>query len=53
MKPVDVKTRTYIDFNVENSDKNYKFALGDHVRISKYKISFAKGTIQIALKNLL
>ena len=53
MKPVDVKTRTYIDFNVENSDKNYKFVLGDHVRISKYKISFAKGTIQIALKNLL
>ena len=43
MKPVDVKTRIYIDFNVENSDKNYKFVLGDHVRISKYKISFAKG----------
>ena len=40
MKPIDVKTGTYIDFVVE---KNLKFKVGDHVRISKYKNIFAKG----------
>ena len=36
MKPVDVKSSTYIDFGVENNDKYPKFEVGDHVRISKY-----------------
>ena len=36
MKPVDVKSSTYIDFNVENNDKDLKFEVGNHVRISKY-----------------
>ena len=40
MKPIDVKTSTYIDFDVE---KNLKFKVGDHVRISKYKNIFAEG----------
>ena len=39
MKPVDVKDNKYIDF--ENKDQ--KFKIGDHVRISKYKNIFAKG----------
>ena len=43
MKPVDVKDNTYIDFKKEVNDKNPKFKVGDHVRISKYKIIFAKG----------
>ena len=43
MKPVDVKDNTYIDFNKEVNDKDPKFKVGDHVRISKYKFSFAKG----------
>ena len=43
MKPVDVKSRTYIDFNVENNDKDPKFEVGDHLRISKYKKKFVKG----------
>ena len=43
MKPVDVKSRTYIDFNVENNDKDPKFEVGDHLRISKYKKNFVKG----------
>ena len=42
MKAFDVKSSTYIDFNVENSDKDSKFEVGDHVRISKYKNIFAK-----------
>ena len=43
MKPVDVKDNTYIDFKKEVNDKDPKFKIGDHVRISKYKNIFAKG----------
>ena len=43
MKPVDVKDNTYIDFKKEINDKDPKFKVGDHVRISKYKNIFAKG----------
>ena len=34
MKPVDVKDNTYIDFKKEVNDKDPKFKVGDHVRIS-------------------
>ena len=43
MKPVDVKNNTYIDSNKEVNDKDPKFKVGDHARISKYKNIFAKG----------
>ena len=43
MKPVDVKDNTYLGFKKEVNDKNPKFKVGDHVRISKYKNIFAKG----------
>ena len=43
LKPVDVKHNTYIDFKKEINDKDPKFKVGDHVRISKYKNIFAKG----------
>ena len=43
MKPVDVKDNTYIDFKKEVNDKDPKFKVGDHVRISKYKNISAKG----------
>ena len=43
MKPVDVKDNTYIGFKKEVNDKNHKFKVGDHVRVSKYKNIFAKG----------
>ena len=43
MKPVDVKDNTYIDFEKEVNDKDPKFKIGDHIRISKYKNIFAKG----------
>ena len=42
MKPIDVKDNTYIDFEKEVNDKDPKFKIGDHVRISKYKNIFAK-----------
>ena len=42
MKPVDVKDYTYIYLKKEVNDKDPKFKVGDHVRISKYKNIFAK-----------
>ena len=43
IKPVDVMDNTYIDFEKEVNDKDPKFKVGDHVRISKQKNIFAKG----------
>ena len=44
MKPVDVKDNTYIDSTeLCSNDKDRKFKVADHVRISKYKNIFAKG----------
>ena len=43
VKPVSVKDNAYIDFNKEVNDKDPKFKVGDHVRISKYKNIFTKG----------
>ena len=45
MKPVDVKDNAYIGFNKEVNDKDSKFKVGYHIRISKYKSIFAKGYI--------
>ena len=42
MKPVDVKSNTYIESSKEINDKNPKFKIGDNVRISNYKNVFAK-----------
>ena len=43
MKPIDVKDNTYVNIGKEVNDKDPKFKVGDHVRISKYKNIFAKG----------
>ena len=43
MKPDDVKDNTYINADKEINNKDPKFKVGDHVRISKYKNIFAKG----------
>ena len=37
MKPVNIKSNTYSDFNKENNKEDPKLKNGDHVRISKYK----------------
>ena len=42
MKPLDIKLSTYIDFNKENNEKDPKFKICRHVRISKYKNIFAR-----------
>ena len=48
IKPIDVKDNTYVDSmelhsKKEVNDKDPKFKVGDHVKISKYKNIFAKG----------
>ena len=43
MKPVDIKNNTYIDFGKKVNDKDPKFKVGNHIRISKYKNIFTKG----------
>ena len=43
MKPIDVKDNTYINVDKKINNKDPKFKVGDHVRISKYKNIFAKG----------
>ena len=43
MKPIDVKDNIYINTSKEINNKDPKFKVGDHVRISKYKNIFAKG----------
>ena len=41
--PVDVKDNTHIDFGKEVHKKDFKFNVGGHIRISKYKNIFSKG----------
>ena len=45
VKPVDVKSNTYIDSSKETNDNNPKFKIGYNVRISKYKNIFAEGHV--------
>ena len=43
MKPVDVKSNSFAEYNEESNERDPKFKVGNHVRISKYKSIFAKG----------
>ena len=43
MKPAGVKPNAKIESSKEINDKNPKFKIGDTVRISKYKKTFANG----------
>ena len=43
MKPIEFKDNTYINTSKKINNKDPKFKVGDHVRISKYKNLFAKG----------
>ena len=46
MKPVDIKLNTYIDSSKEINDKDPKYKIADHLKISKYKNIFAKGYVR-------
>ena len=43
MKAIDVKSDYFAEYNEEYNEKDPKFKVNDHVRISKYKNIFAKG----------
>ena len=45
IKPVDVKSSMFIDFDKKNNMEDPKFKVVDHVRISKYKSIFIKGYV--------
>ena len=44
MKPADGTSDSYPKYNEDSNKKGPKFTIGDHVRISKYKNIFAKGS---------
>ena len=43
MKPIDVTPNSYAGYKEDSNEKDPKFKVGDHVRISKYKNIFTKG----------
>ena len=43
MKPVDVVDDSFAEYNEESYEKDPKFKVGDHIRISKFKNVSAKG----------
>ena len=43
MKPSDVKLDSYAEYNVDSNEKDPKFKIGDYLRISKCKNTFAEG----------
>ena len=43
MKPTDVKSDSFAEYNEESNEKDPKNKVGDHVSISKCKNTFAKG----------
>ena len=42
-RPIDIKDDSFAEHNEESNEKDLKFKVGDHVRISKYKNIFAIG----------
>ena len=42
MKPIDVKNDSFAKYSDESNEKDLKFKVNDHVRISKYKNIFTK-----------
>ena len=46
MKPINVTSGSYAEYNVDSNKKDPKFKVGDRVRISKYKKIFSKECTQ-------
>ena len=53
MKPIYVKNDSFAKYNEESNEKDPRFKISDHVRISKYKNIFLKDTVQIGQKRFL
>ena len=45
LKPADVRSSTYIDFDKQNDKEDPEFKVGDRVRIQKYKSIFTTGYV--------
>ena len=46
MKPIDITSDSYAEYNADSHEKEPKSKVGAHVRISRYKNIFAKGYTQ-------
>ena len=43
IKPIDVTSDSYAEYNEDSNENHPKFKIGDFVRIPKYKNIFTKG----------
>ena len=43
MKLTDIRSNTYIDWNAKNNDKDPKYKVAEHKRISKHKNIYSSG----------
>ena len=46
MKPIELASGSYAEYNKDSNERDPKFKVGNHVRISKYKNIFGKGYTQ-------
>ena len=53
VKLIDVTSDCYAEYDEDSNEKDHKFKVGDHVRISKYKNIFVKDTFNIGQKKFL
>ena len=53
MKPIDVADYSFAEYNEQSNEKDPKFKVGDHVRISKYKNILLKDILLIGAKKSL
>ena len=53
MKPIDVTSNSYAEYNEDPNKKDPKFKFGDYVRIQNIKTFFLKDTLQIGQKRFL
>ena len=53
MKPTDVTSDSYAEYNKDSNEKDRKFKVGDHLRISNTKTFLLKDLLQIGQKKFL
>ena len=53
IKPIDVKGNYFAGYNEESNERDPKFKVGDHVRISKFKVYLLKDIHLIGVKKYL
>ena len=53
MKPIDITSHSYPEYNKDSDQKDTKFIVRDRLQISKYKNIFAKNILKIDQKKFL